>query len=530
MTSGKEELALKHKDAGNKLFKDKNYHEAINEYSKAIEFDPTVSIFYSNRAFCNLKIENFTNSLEDCDKAVQLDNNNIKAYYRKGLSFIGLMQYKKAKTQFKIVLKVKPQDEGSKKALEMCEKIIFQNNFENALSGGDTLATANGVKDPKDRICNTVSLDSFDGNADLQSYNGVKLDFVHKSEKDTDLPHYEVTNMDQNFISFMVNDLFLKSKYLPKKYVAAILSHVDYLFRNEPTMVKLYNNNMDEDKTADDVMKRKITIVGDTHGQFYDVLNMLKKFGKVSDLDNHVYLFNGDFVDRGSWSCEVALLLYCLKIVYPTKIFINRGNHETDSMNQVYGFEDECKFKYSNRLFKMFSETFDSLPLCTLINDSYLVMHGGLTSDPETSLEEINKINRFKQPPREGPFMELLWSDPQEEPGFGPSQRGLGYRFGPDITEKFLNHNKLRKIFRSHEVRHNGVHFEQNGKLVTVFSAPNYCDVQGNQGGVVHAVPGKGTVGQHDNDDDDLIVELFQAVEHPNMKPMAYCKTGGLGF
>lgn len=316
----------------------------------------------------------------------------------------------------------------------------------------------------------------------------------------------------------MVNDVFLKGKNIPKKYAAAIISHADRLFREEPSLQEISN-------TTDPT--KKITVCGDTHGQFYDVLNLFKKFGKVSP--DHTYLFNGDFVDRGSWSCEVALLYYSLKIAYPQNIFLNRGNHETDNMNKMYGFEDECKYKYSQRIFDMFSQSFESLPLATLINDAYLVMHGGLPSNTSDTVEDIRKIDRFTQPPREGLFMELLWSDPQAKDGFGPSQRGLGFAFGADITKQFLEKNNLRKIFRSHEVRMEGIEFEHNKRLVTVFSAPNYCDSQKNLGGVIHVTPGHGKVGPHGNDDEDLLIETFESVEHPPIKPMAY-SNGGLGF
>ena len=177
----------------------------------------------------------------------------------------------------------------------------------------------------------------------------------------------------------------------------------------------------------------------------------------------------------------------------------------------------------------MFSESFESLPLATLINVDYLVMHGGLPKDTESTLDDIRSIDRFKQPPREGLFMDLLWADPQVTKGFGPSQRGLGYSFGPDITAQYLKRNNLKKVFRSHEVRMNGVEFEHDKKLITVFSAPNYCDSQGNKGAIIHVVPGKGKVGVNENNDEDLCVELFEHVTHPDVKPMAY-SSGGLGF
>ena len=479
-------------------------------YSKAIELDDTQSIYFSNRAFSRLRLDNFLTAQEDCDKAIALDPKNIKAIHRRGLSYVGLLEFFKARKDLRVVLQVKPNEQSALKALEVCEKFIREEKFRKAIGGGD-----DGVKI---NVCARVQLSSFDGNADLVNYTGHKLDIVQLTNEKQEPAGANITNMSQEFVSFLVNEVFLKGKNLPKKYAAAIISHAERLFRQEQSVVDL-NNTTDTDV--------KISVCGDTHGQFYDVLNIFKKFGKVGN--KHTYLFNGDFVDRGSWSCEVALLFYCLKILFPNNFFLNRGNHETDNMNKIYGFEDECKYKYSPRIFEMFSRSFEALPLATVINESYLVMHGGLSSDSSVTLEDFKKIDRFSQPPRDGPFMELLWSDPQASNGLGPSERGLGHSFGPDITANFLSKNKLKKIFRSHEVRMGGVQFEHNNKLVTVFSAPNYCDAQGNRGGIIHIVPGKGVIGLNGNDDEDLTVETFEAVKHPDIKPMAY-SNGGLGF
>ncbi|SSD60900.1 probable Serine/threonine-protein phosphatase T [Saccharomycodes ludwigii] len=533
-----QKAALEYKEKGNECFKKKQYHPAVSFYDLAIKSDPTQSIFYSNAAFCHLKLEAYQLALNNCDKAISIDNRNVKAYYRRALSYIGLMEYSKAKKDFKIVLKFKPKDDAALRGVALVDRMIFQANFEKALGADDDNgdSNSNGMR----RLCETVLLSSFDGNSDITNYNGQELVLEHVTpENGGEYGNIEVTNMSQEFISFMVNELFLKGKKIPKKYAAGIISHVDSIVRKEPTLLEISNADNPE---------VKITVVGDTHGQFYDVLNLFHKFGKVKQ--NHIYIFNGDFVDRGSWSCEVALLLYCLKILYPEHIYIIRGNHETDNMNKVYGFEDECKFKYSTRIFEMFSESFESLPLCCVINQNYIVMHGGLGHDPEVTLDDIRKINRFKQPPREGIFMELLWSDPRALDGLGPSQRGLGYAFGPDITAAFLKKNGLRKVFRSHEVRSGGVSYEHKNKLITIFSAPNYCDSENNLGGVIHVVPGRGstepvkcvsdektfmpfgetTSGVICNDDADLAVEVFKAVKHPDLKPMAYCKNGGLGF
>ena len=202
-------------------------------------------------------------------------------------------------------------------------------------------------------------------------------------------------------------------------------------------------------------------------GQYFDLLEIFNRNGYPSA--THAYLFNGDFVDRGSWSTEIALLLFAYKWLYPNNFFLNRGNHETDDMNRVYGFEGECKAKYNERTFKLFSEAFSALPLATLIGSKYLVLHGGLFSDDKITLDDIRAFNRHKQrqPGQEGLMMEMLWTDPQTAPGRGPSKRGVGLQFGPDITKRFCDKNGLEAIIRSHEVRMEGYEVEHNGKCIT---------------------------------------------------------------
>jgi diadenosine tetraphosphatase ApaH/serine/threonine PP2A family protein phosphatase len=202
-------------------------------------------------------------------------------------------------------------------------------------------------------------------------------------------------------------------------------------------------------------------------GQFFDLLEIFRRNGYPSE--THHYLFNGDFVDRGSWSTEVALLLYAYKWLYPTSFYLNRGNHETDDMNKMYGFEGECVAKYNKRTYSLFAESFALLPLATLIGGKFLVLHGGLFSSDDVSLDDIRKVNRKKQrqPGQSGLMMEMLWTDPQTEPGRGPSKRGVGMQFGPDVTKRFCEKNGLEAIIRSHEVRMEGYEVEHGGRCIT---------------------------------------------------------------
>lgn len=122
-----------------------------------------------------------------------------------------------------------------------------------------------------------------------------------------------------------------------------------------------------------------------------------------------------------------------------------------------------------NSVFKLFSESFSALPLATLIGSKYLVLHGGLFSDDNVTLDDIRKLNRHnqRQPGQSGLMMEMLWTDPQTAPGRGPSKRGVGMQFGPDVTKRFCDKNGLDAIIRSHEVRMEGYEQEHDGKCIT---------------------------------------------------------------
>lgn len=143
-----------------------------------------------------------------------------------------------------------------------------------------------------------------------------------------------------------------------------------------------------------------ITVCGDTHGQFYDLLTIFEKNGNPSEVNP--YLFNGDFVDRGSFSVEVVLLLIAWKVALPNHMHLTRGNHESKNMNKMYGFEGEVLAKYDKKLMDMYSLVFCYLPIAFLINKKVLVMHGGLFSKDGVTIEDIRKVDRFREPPDAG--------------------------------------------------------------------------------------------------------------------------------
>lgn len=470
-TPEEKEKATALKNEGNKAFAAHDWPKAAELYTKAIEINPNEPTYYSNRAQAYLKSEAYGYAIADATKAIELNPAFVKAYYRRAVAYTAILRPRDAIKDFKTCVKIEPGNKDAKLKLVECQKVVRQLDFYAAIEVGDEPSAADGL--------------DVDSIAVEPDYNGVKLG-------DT---------MTQEFIDDMM-ERFKTGKKIHKKYAYQIIIAVRKIIYDEPTMVEV--------EVPDDVT---LTVCGDTHGQYYDLMELFRLNGVPSD--KHWYLFNGDFVDRGSWSTEIALLLYANKWLRPKAFFLNRGNHETDDMNRAYGFEGECKVKYNERTFKLFSESFSALPLATLVGKKYLVLHGGLFSDDNITLEDIRKLDRHKQrqPGQAGLMMEMLWTDPQAEPGRGPSKRGVGMQFGPDVTAKFCEKNGLEAIIRSHEVRMEGYEEEHDGKCITVFSAPKYCDMTENKGAYINI-----------GSDYKLKFHKFDAVPHPNIRPMAYAQ------
>ncbi|AFN82831.1 Ser/Thr protein phosphatase 2A [Encephalitozoon romaleae SJ-2008] len=224
-------------------------------------------------------------------------------------------------------------------------------------------------------------------------------------------------------------------------------------------------------------VKAPVTICGDVHGQFYDLMELFK-VGGLPPYTN--YLFMGDYVDRGYHSVETISILLCLKVKYPDRVWLLRGNHESRQITQVYGFYDECVRKYGTSLvWRYFTDLFDYLPVAAVVGNDTFCCHGGLSPSFDT-LDQLKAIDRKVEIPHEGPMCDLLWSDPDEKLGWGPSPRGAGFTFGKDITDSFNERNGLKMICRAHQLVMNGYNWSHEKGCVTIFSAPNYCYRCGN--------------------------------------------------
>jgi len=260
-------------------------------------------------------------------------------------------------------------------------------------------------------------------------------------------------------------------KLIHKKHVLELIQKADEHFKMEPNIIEIT------------VPKNGVlSVCGDLHGQYYDLLNIFKINGNPSP--TNAYVFNGDFVDRGSFSVEVIITLLAWKCVFPDFVHLIRGNHENKQIHKFHGFKKETEAKYDADVYKIFSRMFTSLPLAGLINHKVFVVHGGLAPEDFT-LAEVNKIDRFVDSPEKCLMANLLWSDVINIDGLRVGRGDSSVEFGPDIAEKFLHTNNLDYIIRSHERKDEGFEIHPGGHLITVFSAPNYCDEDGNKGALI---------------------------------------------
>ena len=221
-----------------------------------------------------------------------------------------------------------------------------------------------------------------------------------------------------------------------------------------------------------------VTVCGDIHGQFYDLLELFRQGGELPSTN---YIFIGDFVDRGYNSVETFELLLCFKLKYPGNITLLRGNHESRQITLVYGFFDEIVRKYGNaNPWKYCTDVFDYLGLAAIIEGRILCIHGGLSPDIKT-MDHIRTIDRKIEIPHDGPFSDLMWSDPEDIETWQMSPRGAGWLFGSKVTKEFNYLNGLDLICRAHQLVQEGYKFWfPEESLVTVWSAPNYCYRCGN--------------------------------------------------
>ncbi|XP_072341641.1 serine/threonine-protein phosphatase 2B catalytic subunit gamma isoform-like isoform X2 [Scyliorhinus torazame] len=273
---------------------------------------------------------------------------------------------------------------------------------------------------------------------------------------------------------------FIKEGRLEEDVAIKIIEDGAAIFRKERTLIEV---------------EAPVTVCGDIHGQFFDLMKLFEVGGSPSSTQ---YLFLGDYVDRGYFSIECVLMLWVLKIHHASTMFLLRGNHECRHLTEYFTFKQECRIKYSDHLYNVCMAAFDCLPLAAIVNRQFLCLHGGLSPDVHT-LDDIRRLDRFKEPPAFGPMCDLLWSDPTEDYGNEKTAdhfshntvRGCSYFFSYAAVCRFLQHNNLLSVIRAHEAQDSGYRMYRKNQatgfpsLITIFSAPNYLDVYNNKAAIL---------------------------------------------
>lgn len=335
---------------------------------------------------------------------------------------------------------------------------------------------------------------------------------------------------------------FEEQEILSSEEALSIIKRADNMLREEPNLIQL--------TTA---TSTSITIVGDIHGQYYDMRQMFKMAGQPGKgKGKTTFLFLGDFVDRGDWSCEVMLYLLALKIKFPAHVWLVRGNHEARTVSSYFGFKEECERKYGLAVFNRFAEMFQALPIAATVETpagKWLCLHGGISPNVQT-LDQFIEFDRFAEPAMNGFLCDILWADPVKDThedgvitsmadflsiDFLPNpQRGCSYRYGFRAVVSFLAVNGLVGLIRAHEVQEEGYFYhyvdlqgansnnpgQVTPPVITVFSAPNYTGRYGNKAAIMrmhHKVPGR-RFGRKSNVRPMQLVEPIQytAVPHPD--------------
>lgn len=320
----------------------------------------------------------------------------------------------------------------------------------------------------------------------------------------TDTPE-EMDTLVRDTVEDIYNQL-LDTDTLPTEGdLCFLMEHATQLFAREPNVV---------------TVPTPAVLVGDVHGQLKDLKERI--IGNGGALGSKSYLFLGDYVDRGEASLHCIALLVAAKVMFPDKVFLIRGNHESRGTNGCYGFLNECHAKFPritsdeeddfegeatsstqrqqqqggvlafglgpHPLWDTCNKMFDQLPIAAIVGSKIFCVHGGL-SPRAHHLAQIIACRRHRDVSTGGILADLTWSDPcSEMDGFCPNHRGCGQLFGEDTTKEFLETSGLEFICRAHQCVRSGYLWTHGDKVLTLFSAPNYCG-QGNDGAIMTVEP-----------------------------------------
>ncbi|EPR79411.1 Ser/Thr protein phosphatase family protein [Spraguea lophii 42_110] len=373
------------------------------------------------------------------------------------------------------------------------EEIIYEKN--NMLVDGYDNKEITSESSSDDEPSDTEKYFYYDvnNNNNKENQNGSFMEFENSLKDNNDKINHKI---EEKSIFAYTDEEFMKillDSKLTKENIIEIMERIRPILASEPNLL---------------ILNGEYTLVGDIHGQFYDLLNLFQindeTFGTdktilqhntdTEDTNKAIYtytptnrrfIFLGDYVDRGTNSIEVLMLLLYFKCKYPD-FYLLRGNHESKLLTRNYGFKDECIFRYDISIWWYLCEIFKYLPVAATVNNHFFVVHGGISKKYINDINSINNESRINITN----FLDLLWSDPYEGnekniPDFIFNNRGAGHLFSEDGLNRFLENNKLKEVVRSHQLVEKGFLSMFNNKLHKLWSAPYYCKLIPNKAAIM---------------------------------------------
>lgn len=511
-------MAEQLKELANQQFKEGSYYEAVRLYTEALALLPEPKPEYlTNRAAAHFQLGDFVAAKQDAERAISLDSTSVKGYWRLAECERVMNHYQNSITFYKQALEHKPGNKKIVSAIRDVQNLIQLNKPKTGLDSMSLLRALHSVQPTFTTTSRSTPSLGFPGYPFMSPFGsaGNAPDEVDETERESNpslpevtpdaIPLYKTTAEASNvytptWLQGCYDYIIRDEKTLHSNTMKDLVSRAAVLLNSEPTCLEV--------KVAED---ERLAIVGDIHGSLRDMRALQAKlFSQMADESKRLkIIFLGDYVDRGAAGHNIITFLLCFKLCYPDRVFLIRGNHETISMNNFFGYQSQVENLYGTKsgMFGIMSNLFAELPLSCLVNGEIFCAHGGAPISADVHPLEISKRYPTRQVEmNEDLVSELLWSDPSQEEinevpcnaplHCRPSHRGVGFLYDHVAFKTWAKKHNIRKMFRAHEAiqpigvrRDFGEHASSDHDHYTVFSSSQYMGMP-NIGSFVLFTPG----------------------------------------
>lgn len=535
--------ALELKEEANRLFREEKYCQAIVLYTQAIDAaSPPRPEFYTNRASAHFQMGDFLAAREDASRAVELDPLFTKGYWRMAECDRVTQKLQESLKWYRKALETKPTNRKIVAACRDVQSLLMLSSPKQS-AGLNLLKALHSI--PVREAGVSTALSSYFGRFGGSMFGaaGNAPEVVDESDRmDTPalpaLPEPPANAVDaadaagadaaaataaagtsvaagalytEEWLRSVVDYTVVRGKIFRSDVMVELCRRAADVLSAEPTCVELTVG-------ADECL----CICGDLHGSQPDMRavcdKILLRMGQPLESGKRLRVaFLGDYVDRGTFGHQIVTALLCFKLAYPDRLLLIRGNHESISMNNFFGYQGQVENAYGLKsgMFNVLSELFGALPLCASLTSGVtgeraFLTHGGAPVVAMLDAAGINRQLPARRTEMSDPLSnELSWSDPSPTAlaGFGttdgtkPSHRGVGYIYDFAAFKRWAQRFGYAKLFRAHEVTQpTGLRLDfsdqTDGSVAhfTVYSSSRYMGMD-NKGSYV-VFPGGGMQGQ----------------------------------